>query len=279
MVRRRRTSSPCPVAAGRDAWRCALLGRWGDWTPRLRGYRGRTETPPAKLSACATCHALGNIRTRITRAAPPVPRGAVSWSCGLAVGRDVPIAPPRRWRGARLGIVQNSHAHLCVRRATAVRTTLPMRIFHMRITRAARCPHRAAAPAPVAARHSRRRAIGAVRGLASCEIRTQYSHAHYPRGAMGTSRPTAITHAPSPAHRPWRFATPRWLTSACRTFRPLCSYTSRPLRSLCSFVLIVRTILRTCIAREGEALPLATPKNGIDGITACFPLIGRWRDK
>ena len=36
----------------------------------LRGYRGRTETPPAKLSACATCH---------LRCPCPVvvPRGAV----------------------------------------------------------------------------------------------------------------------------------------------------------------------------------------------------------
>ena len=25
----------------------------------LRGYVGRTETPPAKLSACATCHGAG----------------------------------------------------------------------------------------------------------------------------------------------------------------------------------------------------------------------------
>ena len=30
----------------------------------LRGYRGRTETPPAKLSACATCHAYGTLPTR-----------------------------------------------------------------------------------------------------------------------------------------------------------------------------------------------------------------------
>ena len=46
------------------------MGRFG-LVPRLcRGPgvpadgRGRTETPPAKLSACATCHAHGKIRLR-----------------------------------------------------------------------------------------------------------------------------------------------------------------------------------------------------------------------
>ena len=59
----------------------------------------------------------------------------------------------------------------------------------------ARCPHRAAAP------------HGAVRGFASCDNRVWGTHAHYATifaralhtatgrcGAMGTSRPTAITH-------------------------------------------------------------------------------------
>ena len=205
------------------------LTRCAAWPPALppRHFaRGRAHCP--RPVACAP----PRFRTPPPHLASR-PRHRAPWCGPVAVGRDVPIAPPRRWRGERLGIVQNSHAHLCVRRATAVRTPLPMRIFRTRITRAARCPHRAAAPAPVAARHSRRHAIGAVRGLASCEIRTQYSHAHYPRGAMGTSRPTAITHAPSPAHRPWRLATPRWLTSGCRTFRPLCSYTSRS-KALCA---------------------------------------------
>ena len=75
--------------------RCAAwhrAPRWGAGVTRrraLRGYRGRPETPPAKLSACATCH----IRTRNSHAhcpwrlatavrgmascAPLVPRGAV----------------------------------------------------------------------------------------------------------------------------------------------------------------------------------------------------------
>ena len=38
---------------------CARGDAAGGWTGRraLRGYWGRTETPPAKLSACATCRA------------------------------------------------------------------------------------------------------------------------------------------------------------------------------------------------------------------------------
>ena len=45
--------------------------------------------------------------------------------CPVAVGRDVPIAPPRHRRGARLGIPPPSRGSRCGR---------------------ARCPHRAAAP-------------------------------------------------------------------------------------------------------------------------------------
>ena len=52
----------------------------------LRGYRGRTETPPAKLSACATCRARGNIRTRITLGHLRRPRHVVR---ALAVPRYV----------------------------------------------------------------------------------------------------------------------------------------------------------------------------------------------
>ena len=63
---------------------------------------------------------------------------------------------------------------------------------------------------------SRRRAIGAVRGLASCEIRTQNSLAHYPGGAMfgrRASRLAPYRHytrmvrtriTPVAPYRPWR---------------------------------------------------------------------------
>ena len=79
---------------------------------------------------------------------------------------------------------------------------------------------------------SRRRAIGAVRGLASRALSPAplaITHAHYPGGAIGTSRPTAITPAPiAPllaAAPPARAAAPlpvaarhcpRWLTAAVR---------------------------------------------------------------
>ena len=74
----------------------------------------------------------------------------------------------------------------------------------------ARCPHRAAAP------------HGAVRGFASCDNRVWGTHAHYTTifaralhtatgrcGAMGTSRPTAITHAMPHALCPWGLPTAR----------------------------------------------------------------------
>ena len=40
----------------------------------VRGYRGRTETPPAKLSTCATCHANGTLRTTTGQAHYPAAR-------------------------------------------------------------------------------------------------------------------------------------------------------------------------------------------------------------
>ena len=48
------------------------------------------------------------IRMRMTQVAMSAtePHGRAHPSCGLAVGRDVPIAPPRHRRGARLGIVR-----------------------------------------------------------------------------------------------------------------------------------------------------------------------------
>ena len=55
-------------------------------------------------------------------------------------------------------------------------------------------------------------------------IRTQYSHAHYPGGAMGTSRPTAITHARG-AHDPKKLCAP--IHPAQELFVPLCVKTSR----------------------------------------------------
>ena len=140
---------------------------------------GRTETPPAKLSACATCRAP--------------------------------------FRGARLGIPCH-------------------RTWSKRITRAARWGHRALPPLrprgtvqlhlPLRPRnsHTITRRVPWCGPIAYTEgvdpfLTTAIAPAHYPGalpcGAMGTSRPTAITpawcgsiaHAITLAHRPWRLAT------------------------------------------------------------------------
>ena len=58
----------------------------------------RGGSSPSRLAPYR--HYTRKIRTRIT----PVSRCRAHHSCGLAVGRDVPIAPPRHRRGARLGI-------------------------------------------------------------------------------------------------------------------------------------------------------------------------------
>ena len=74
--------APSPVAARhRGAWlgtmRLGGAPRWGAGVIGRRalrgpgapaGGRGRTETPPTKLSAYATCHYTRNIRTAITHA-------------------------------------------------------------------------------------------------------------------------------------------------------------------------------------------------------------------
>ena len=169
------------------------------------GDKGRTETPPAKLSACATCHYPREIRTTTGHA--HYPGGAMrtsrptaitpAWGAPplhtrnshtiytalgahrlcpvvrpVAVGRDVPIAPPRHRRGARLGIPRTLRA--C---RGSVRGTARGRAAHP-----ARCHNRAA-----------------------------ITHAKFERGGS-PPRPTAITHAifargVLPRHCPWRLAT------------------------------------------------------------------------
>ena len=48
----------CDNARGHDSAKMrATRGYWGLGRRALRGYGWRTETPPAKLSACANCHA------------------------------------------------------------------------------------------------------------------------------------------------------------------------------------------------------------------------------
>ena len=125
-VPRRRAHHPCGMAVGRDVpiapprhclrWLTAAvrglascapllcpprLPPWnGGGLPRmgvtgrraLRGYRGRTETPPTKLSACATCH--------YPRALP-----TTTGRCG-AMGTSRPTAITPAW-----GAPPFTHAH------------------------------------------------------------------------------------------------------------------------------------------------------------------------
>ncbi len=106
----------CRVGDGGGGRRCAREGgrgcaggRWGKgargdaaggWTGRraLRGYGGRTETPPAKLSACATCHGAAAVASRHRRCGAAARAGRV----GSPHGRWRPSIAPYR-NGARRG--------------------------------------------------------------------------------------------------------------------------------------------------------------------------------
>ena len=105
--------------------------------------RGVVSSHPFLARATAPC-------------APPCPLAAphcrAHHPCGLAVGRDVPIAPPRHRRGAWLGFPRPSRRRY--------RAPLPTQI-----TRAARC----LAAGPPGSRRSHRpwRLATAVRGMAS----------------------------------------------------------------------------------------------------------------
>ena len=117
-----RTSSPCGLAVGRDVPIGAVRGLasraplCAGVTGRraLRGYRGRTETPPAKLSACATCHYSRALPKRITHS-----HGAMR--------RDGDIAPYRHYaRAIRTRIIRAARwspavAHRRVARIVRVR--------------------------------------------------------------------------------------------------------------------------------------------------------------
>ena len=167
-----------------------MLGRHRPW-----------GSPPSRLAPYR--HYTRKIRTRIT----PVSRCRAHHSCGLAVGRDVPIAPPRHRRGARLGIPRPRRAAW---------------------SRAPWCGM-AVRPVSGALGVTRRRALRGYRGrtetppakLSACAtchangtLRTRGAHG----GAMGTSRPTAIARAlPTVAHR---LCAP--IHPAQKLFVPLC---------------------------------------------------------
>ena len=107
-------------------------------TPHHSAPRCRAPHPrPTPAPRCRAPHSrpVAALHTRVSLPrSTPAPRCRAPHSRLVAVGRDVPIAPPRHRRGARL----------CI----------PLLL-----------------------------------------VRTPLSHAHYPGGAMGTSRPTAITPA------------------------------------------------------------------------------------
>ena len=142
-----RAHRPCGMAVRPVSGAPVVTGRRA-----LRGYRGRTETPPAKLSACATCH----YPWRITRAArwghralPPLhPRGV-----HRHFPRELPVAarclaagPPgsRRRAPARCAALHPAHSESFACRGS---------VRGMVRGRAAHPPRRR--HSPVAARHSR----------------------------------------------------------------------------------------------------------------------------
>ncbi len=84
-------------------------------------------------------HFSSNRNTRLARPRPVAARHRRAHpSCGLAVGRDVPIAPPR------LGAVRGFASRAPLLRAPPVRHRRAPSL--VRLGGRARCPHRAAAP-------------------------------------------------------------------------------------------------------------------------------------
>ena len=137
--------------------------------------------------------------------APRVPRGRAHRPCGLAVGRDVLIAPPRHRRGARLGIVRRCAVPWCGPVAVG-RDAWPPGL-----------PARAAAP------HRPRWLTAAVRGLASRTIAAPPGSRRSTRGVRGAI-PVDVRRSPSPpspsraAWHPAKFARalPTRITRAAR---------------------------------------------------------------
>ena len=133
----------------------------------LRGYRGRTETSPAKLSACATCHYPRALRTATGQC------GAVGTSRPTAIPHAMPNANSRghiRTRGA--------HAHYARPRGDAAR-------WGHRALPPYRTPCQTRIRAAIFARAVRTRiTVPLGNRLRQRHIRTRSAHAHYPCGAM-----------------------------------------------------------------------------------------------
>ncbi len=178
---------PAPCRARGAVWCRGSAAVGGTGRRALRSYRGRTETPPAKLSACATCYAHGALPGAMPHAWCARLRGdAARWG-----HRALPPLP-----------TQNSHA-----------------ITHRALPGA--MPHAWCAPAPqkiifvllyIPLKSS---LCPFVLKIHTCNIRTTTGHAHYPtpcrtRIARGGSPPRAA----------------RWL-SGCREVRRPMGATNR----------------------------------------------------
>ena len=143
----RRASRLAPPRHRRGAWLGIPRPRAPPPPPLAARIRALTAHFVARTVTLAhyPCGAMGTSRpTAITpawyalasrrRAASPAPRCRAHCPCPVAVGRDVPIAPPRHRRGAWLGI-------------RAPLACAPLRApLRTRITRAARWGHRALPP-------------------------------------------------------------------------------------------------------------------------------------
>ena len=79
--------------AGGAVWCRGSAAVGGTGRRALRSYRGRTETPPAKLSACATCHAHGALPGAMPHAQNSHDHGVRA----LPGRRDGDIAPYRHY--------------------------------------------------------------------------------------------------------------------------------------------------------------------------------------
>ena len=97
------------------------------------------------------------------------------------------MSPSRR---RATGVVRGLAVRGLASCAPLVRLGIPhtLRVLHAAALSAARC-----AAGPHTRRDDRPPGLPARAAIYPRKIRTQYSHAHYPGGAMGTSRPTAIT--------------------------------------------------------------------------------------
>ena len=172
-------SPPSRLAPRCAAWHPAAwhrAPRWGGGVTgrrALRGYRGRTETPPAILSACATCHAPWACAPPVPRCPVPLRVPVVRSRCGRARCPHRAAAP-----SARCAAWHPAHAESFACRG------LP-----------------AGAPRP---RHGARqgRAPGAMVGRRASRLAPPFTHAIFARALPGRRDGDIAPYR----HCPWRLA-------------------------------------------------------------------------